>query len=78
MIVDKLKDDLAHARANYWIVTVACAIILSLLLNKLSQGFNLEYLIISTASLGCGYHISSILRKQIKTIKSDLAKYILQ
>ncbi len=32
---EKLKDELDHARVNYWTVTFICSVFLSLFINKL-------------------------------------------
>lgn len=77
MTVEKLKDDLTHARANYWILTFVCSAILSLFLNELNQGVNPIYLMTYPVSLGCGYYLSSELKKTIKAIKSELDNLIL-
>ncbi|WP_143699713.1 hypothetical protein [Vibrio sp. ES.051] len=32
---EKVKHELEHARANYWILTVICGVFLSLIINKI-------------------------------------------
>ncbi|RWX57434.1 hypothetical protein EDI28_05255 [Photobacterium chitinilyticum] len=77
MTADKLRDSLTHARANYWILTFVCGVILSLFLNELNQGVNPSYLMTYFISLATGYYLSSELKKTIRTIKSELNSTIL-
>lgn len=77
MTVDKLRDSLTHARANYWILTFACGAMLSLLLNELNQDVNPSYLMTYSVSLAIGYYLSTELNKTIKTIKVELDNLIL-
>lgn len=77
MTAEKLRDGLTHARANYWILTVVCGVILSLFLSEINQGANPIYVMTYSVSLAIGYYLSFELNKTIKTIKSELDKLIL-
>ncbi|MCG7587595.1 hypothetical protein [Photobacterium sp. OFAV2-7] len=77
MTVEKLRDSLTHARANYWILTVVCGAILALFLNELNQDVNPSYIMTYSISLAVGYYLSSELKKTIRTIKLELDNLIL-
>lgn len=77
MTVDKLRDSLTHARANYWILTFVCSAILALFLNELNKDVNPSYLMTYSISLAIGYYLSTELKKTITSIKVVLDNLIL-
>lgn len=71
---EKLQDELEHARANYWILTVICGIFLALFLNKIRLLEIDEVVVIySLFLLGVGYSCLK-LSSYIKKLKSALSK----
>lgn len=69
---EKLKDNLIHYKANYWIATLLCGVILSLLINNIISGsysISTIFYFILLILLG---KVSNHLTKLIKNINMEL------
>ena len=67
---EQLEDELEHARANYWILTILCGIFLAMTLNKaMLSEFDGAALLYASLLGGSGY-LSIKLSRYIDKLKS--------
>ena len=68
--LEQLEDELEHARANYWILTVLCGVFLAMTLNKAVQSEFDGVALLYVSLLGGSGYLTLKLSQYINKLKS--------